>query len=168
MNIYGEQLADFNYDHWTVLADRERRIDQEETLSVPDENFQADADPRREIITQALDKAIEDADELKAQCEAAGLDLDPYRRNIWDLDDTALSQAEMEHRTEYRKTFEAALASVPPEAFENAELVLATPSDNGSEPDEFIEPSRRVRSWVESVPSRGDTNEKFDDELLPL
>lgn len=167
VNIYGEQLVDFNYDHWTTLADRERRLDQEETLSVPDDEFQADAERRRELITQALDEAIKDADELKAKCEAAGLDLNPHRRNIWDLDDTALSQAEMEHRTEYRKTFEAALARVPPEAFENAELVLVTPSDNASEPDVFIEPSRRVKSWVDSVPSRDEGDEKFGAGLPP-
>lgn len=168
VNIYGEQLADLNYDYWTTLADRERRQDQEETLSIPDDIFQADAERRREVITEALDEAIKYADKLKDQCLAAGLDLNPHRRNIWDLEDDALSTAEMEHRTEYRKTFEAALAHVPPEAFENAELVLATPSDNGSEPDAFIEPSQRVKSWVESVPPSGDVHEKPTDEFPPL
>jgi hypothetical protein len=166
VNIYGEQLADHNYDYWTSLEDRERRQDQDETLSVTDEDFEADAQRRREIITKALDEAIDKADRLKAECKSLGIDLNPERRNIWDLEDAALSEAETEARAEYRKTFEAALAHVPPEAFENAELVLASPSEHGSEELEYSAPSERIENWVENLSPDGDTDERIERPML--
>jgi hypothetical protein len=166
VNIYGEQLADHNYDYWASLGDRERRQDQDETLSVTDEDFEADAQRRREIITKALDEAIEKADRLKAECKSLGIDLNPQRRSIWDLEDAALSEAETEARAEYRKTFEAALAHVPPEAFKNAELVLASASDHGSEGLEYPASSERIENWVENLSPDGDTDERIERPML--
>ena len=166
VNIYGEQLADHNYDYWTSLDDRERRQDQDETLSTTDEEFEADAQRRREIITKALEEAIDKADRLKTECESLGIDLNPQKRNIWDLEDVALSEAETEARAEYRKTFEAAFAHVPPEAFENAELVLASPSEHGSEGLEYSAPSERIENWVENLSPDGDTDEQIERPML--
>lgn len=166
VNIYGEQLADHNYDYWTSLDERERRQDQDETLSVTDEDFEADAQRRREIITKALDEAIDRADRLQNECKSLGIDLNPQRRNIWDLEDVALSEAETEARAEYRKTFEAGLAYVPPEAFENAELVLGSPSEHGSEGLEYSAPSERVENWVENLLPDGDTDERIERPML--
>jgi hypothetical protein len=161
VNMYGEQLADHNYEYWTSLADRERRQDQEEVLSLADEDFEADAQKRRDFITRALDEAIDNADRLKAECEELGIDLNPQRRNIWDLEDEALSDEDIKARAEYRKAFDAALTIVPPEAFENAELVLATPSDHGSEQLDFLAPSERTGSWVETL-----SQEQYLDEAI--
>jgi hypothetical protein len=86
VNIYGEQLADQNHEYRTSLADRERRRDQEEVLSVADEDFEADAQKRRDVITRALNEAINEAD-----CKELGIDINPQRRNIWDLEDEELS-----------------------------------------------------------------------------
>lgn len=57
VNAFGEQLAEHNYDYWTTLADRDRRLDQGEKLSIPDEEFQAEAARARTIISQALEKS---------------------------------------------------------------------------------------------------------------
>lgn len=166
VNIYGEQLADHNYDYWTSLDDRERRQDQDETLSITDEEFEADAQRRREIITKALDEAIDKADRLEAECKSLGIDLNPQKRNIWDLEDIALSKAETEARAEYRQTFEAAFAHVPPEAFENAELVLASPSEHGSDNGDCSAPSEHIENWVENLSPDGDTNNRIERPML--
>jgi hypothetical protein len=168
VNIYGEQLAEHKYDYLTTRADRERRQDQDEILLIKDEDFEADANRRREAITKALDEAIDNADRLKAECESLGIDLNPERRNIWDLEDAALSGAETEARDEYRKAFESALTLVPPEAFENAELVLASPSEHGSEPLDYSAPSERIESWVEALSPDSDANEQAEKPTTPI
>jgi hypothetical protein len=168
VNIYGEQLAEHNYDYWTVRADRERRQDQDEILLITDEDFEADAKRRRDIITNALDEAIENADQLKAQCESLEIDLNPERRNIWDLEDAVLSEAEVEARDEYRKASEAAFTIVAPETFENAELVLASPSEHGSDVMDYSAPSERIESWVEALSPDSDANEQTEGPTTPI
>lgn len=152
----------------TARADRERRQDQDEILLVTDEEFDADANRRRDIITKALDEAIETADRLKAECESLGIDLNPARRNVWDLEEVALSEAETEARDEYRKTFEAAINLVPQEAFENAELVLASPSEHGSEPLDYSAPSERTESWLDALSPEPDADEQAEDPTTPI
>ncbi|KAM0708460.1 hypothetical protein Q7P35_005112 [Cladosporium inversicolor] len=168
VNIYGEQLAEHNYDYLTARTDRERRQDQDEILLITDEEFDADANRRRDVITKALDEAIDNADRLKAECESLGIDLNPERRNIWDLEDVALSEAETEAREEYRKAFEAAIKLVPQEAFENAELVLASPSEHGSETLDYSAPSERTESWLEALSPDPDANEQAEDSTTPV
>jgi hypothetical protein len=73
--VYGEQLADHNYDYWDSRAWRELRKDQGETLSTTDEDFEAEAQRRRDVIVKCLDEAIDKADQLKADCESRGIDL---------------------------------------------------------------------------------------------
>lgn len=159
LNNLGEQLAEHNYDYWIAIAERDRRQDQDEVLTVPDEEFEADALKRREAITNALNKAIQEADELKMQCETANIDLDPHRRNIWDVEETALSETELKHQAEYRQTFEAVLATVPPEAFQNAEVLRADASDDASEhADSPRSIERRIGSWVEDLDLEHDSN----------
>lgn len=168
VNIYGEQLAEHNYDYLTARADRERHQDQDEILLVTDEEFDADANRRRDVITKALDEAIDNADRLKAECESLGIDLNPERRNIWDLEDVALSEAETEARDEYRKTFEAAIKLVPQEAFENAELVFASSSEHGSETLDYSAPSERTESWLEALSPDPDANEQAEDSTTHI
>jgi hypothetical protein len=79
-----------------------------------------------------------------------------------------LSGAETEARDEYRKAFESALTLVPPEAFENAELVLASPSEHGSEPLDYSAPSERIESWVEALSPDSDANEQAEEPTTPI
>lgn len=168
VNMYGEQLAEHNYDYWATRTDRERRQDQDEILLVTDEEFEADANRRRNVITKALDEAIVNADRLKAECEALDIDLNPERRNIWDLEDAALSVAEIEARDEYRRAFDANLTFVPPEAFQNAELVPASPSEHGSEPLDYSAPNERIDSWVEALSPDLDASEQAEEPTTPV
>jgi hypothetical protein len=82
VNIYGERLVNHDYAYQTSLADRERRQDQGEVLPDTDGDFKADAQRRRNAIVLALNKAIDNADRLKAKCEEAGIDHNPQIRNI--------------------------------------------------------------------------------------
>jgi sugar diacid utilization regulator len=158
-----EQLADHNYEYWTSFADRERRQNQEEVLSVADEDFKADAQKRRDVIMRDLNEAIDNADRLKAECEPLGIDINHQRRNIWDLEDEELREAEIKARAEYREAFDAALAIVPLGAFENAELVLATPSDHGSEQLNLFASSERTESWVKTLAQEQYHNKEIDE-----
>lgn len=168
VNMYGEQLAEHNYDYWATRTDRERRQDQDEILLVTDEEFEANANRRRNVITMALDEAIVNADRLKAECESLDIDLNPERRNIWDLEDAALSEAEIEARDEYRRAFDATVTLVPSEALRHAELVPASPSEHGSEPLDYSAPNERVDSWVEALSPDLDANEQADDPTTPV
>jgi hypothetical protein len=167
VNIYGERLVNHDYAYQTSLADRERRQDQGEVLPDTDGDFKADAQRRRNAIVLALNKAIDNADRLKAKCEEAGIDHNPQIRNIWNLEDKALSDADIKAKAEYREAFKAALAIVPPEAFKNAELVLATPSDHGSEEPDFPAPSERTEIWVDSISQEQYRDEGVDEPKAP-
>jgi len=115
-----------------------------------------------------LDEAIVNADRLKAECESLDIDLNPERRNIWDLEDAALSVAEIEARDEYRRAFDATVTLVPSEALRHAELVPASPSEHGSEPLDYSAPNERVDSWVEALSPDLDANEQADDPTTPV
>jgi hypothetical protein len=129
------------------------------SVNLDDGNFRSDAQRRRDGIVLALNKAIDNADRLKAKCERAGIDHNTRIRNMWNLEDEALSDADIKAKAEYHKAFKAALAIVPPEAFNNAELVLATPSDHGSEKPDFSGPSERTEIWVDAI-----SQEQYRDE----
>jgi hypothetical protein len=83
------------------------------------------------------------------------------------LEDKALSDADIKAKAEYREAFKAALAIVPPEAFKNAELVLATPSDHGSEEPDFPAPSERTEIWVDSISQEQYRDEGVDEPKAP-
>jgi hypothetical protein len=79
------------------------------------------------------------------------------------LKDEELSDLEIKAKAEYRKAFDAALEDIPLEAFENAELVLASPSDHGGEQQEFPAPNERTERWVKTSSQQRYHNKEIDE-----
>ncbi|GAB7326376.1 hypothetical protein MBLNU13_g10407t1 [Cladosporium sp. NU13] len=154
-NIFGERLADLEYDYNAALDSREYRRDHDEPLSTTDEQFEATIEHERVEILQDLDKATKEVEEMKAICDAAGLDVEAHRSNVANHNDIALTDAQFARHEEYRLLFDESTSLMPQAAFEDAEFVEKPPSDHGS--DTFVEsvhesqPDDRLNQWFESL-----------------
>ena len=151
-NIFGERLADFEYDYNAALDSREYRRDHDEPLSTTDEQFEATIEQERGKILQGLDEATKEFEEMKAICDAAGLDIEAHRSNVVDHDDTALTDAQIARQEGFQLPFDI----MPQAAFEDAEIVEKPPSDHGS--DTFVDPlhhesqpNDRLHQWFETL-----------------
>jgi len=126
VGIFGERLAECNYEYWTAVSQREMRQDRDETLSVSDEDFERHWQIEKEIITQDLDSAIQDADDLLAACQREGLVVEGDDQGQWDAD-------------------------LPQDVFEDAEVVRADQSDDESVLQERPKIVDRVGTWMQTV-----------------
>jgi hypothetical protein len=107
------------------VAGREYREDQDEVLSISDEEFERRYYEGRTSITQQLDNAIKDADRLYAECGKQGIDVEANRLARRDDQDASNNEAG------YQKFFEASLDLNPVEAFQNVEVFRgATPGSD--------------------------------------
>lgn len=82
-DIFGERLADLEYDYNAAFDSRNLRRDHDEPLCIADEQFEATIEQEQMKILQDLDKANEKVEEMRAICDVAGL-----RSNVADHDDT--------------------------------------------------------------------------------
>lgn len=151
-NIFGERLADLEYDYNAALDSREYRRDHDEPLSTTDEQFEATIEQERVKILQGLDEATKEVVEMKAICDAAGLDVEAHRSNVAYPDNTALTDDTFARREDFQLPF----AIKPQAAFEDAEIVEKPPSDHGS--DTFVDPlhhesqpNDRLHQWFETL-----------------
>jgi hypothetical protein len=146
VNSLRERLADHNYEYWNEVARRELLRDQEETLSVGDEDFEEASERERNDISQELSKAMEEAKQLKADCASAGAHVD-------DLEPSGMTFTYTSDLTDigYEDSLQAALAKVPTEAFEDVENVRGDVSENESERSEPGKASQRITNWVDHV-----------------
>lgn len=151
-NIFGERLADLEYDYNAALDSREYRRDHDEPLSTTDEQFEATIEQERVKILQGLDEATKEVIEMKAICDAAGLDVEAHRSNVADPDNSALTDASFARQEDFQLPF----AIKPQAAFEDAEIVEKPPSDHGS--DTFVDPlhhgsqpNDRLHQWFETL-----------------
>ena len=132
-NIFGERLADLKYDYNEALDTREYRRDHDETLSTTDDQFEATFEDQRAKVFQDLEETTKEVQELRAACEAAGLDVEAHRSNVIDHDDTALADAQFARQDEYQLPFQEFTSLMPQAAFENAETIENPPSDHASD-----------------------------------
>jgi hypothetical protein len=146
VQILGERLADHNYEYWDAVAGREYREDQDEVLSIPDEEFEKGYHEERTSITQRLDDAIKEADGLYAECENQGIDVEANRMARRDDQDASNNEAE------YQQIFEASLDLIPVEAFKNAEVVRGATPESDQETGDISKANAAVSSWVENIP----------------
>lgn len=164
VSVLGERLADHNFEYWSEVARRELRRDQEDALSVPDEEFETNAQLEKESISQELNRAIKEADDIKAQWlsanEALGggkqTALDPtFTANIDTAQSTlsALVDEEGGPRAGYQDSLQAALSQIPRTVFEEAEVIRAEVSDAGSDDKPQDRTHARVSNWMEQVRS---------------
>jgi hypothetical protein len=154
-NIFGERLADLNYDYNEALTAREFRRDHDEALSTTDEQFEAGFRQDRAKVEKDLDDATEQVRELKAACDSAGLDVEAHRSNVVDSDDTVLTDAQFTRQEEYQLPFQESTSLMPQAAFDSAETIEDPPSDHAS--DTFIDSlpgtktDDRLNKWIESL-----------------
>jgi hypothetical protein len=146
VQILGERLADHNYEYWDAVAGREYREDQDEILSIPDEEFEKGYHEERTSITQRLDNAIKEADRLYAECENQGIDVEANRMARRDDQDASNNEAE------YQQIFEASLDLIPVEAFKNAEVVRGATPESDQETGDVSKANAAVSNWVENIP----------------
>jgi hypothetical protein len=147
VNSLGERLADHNYEYWNEVARRELLRDHEETLSVGDDEFEETLEREKNVILQELGKAIEEADQLKADCTSAGA-------NVQDLEPSALTHTYSSDfaSIEYGDSLRSALAKVPAAAFKDVEKIRGDLSDDGSAHSEPPgKAARLVTSWMDSM-----------------
>ena len=155
MNISGERLADLNYDYNEALWMRQSRVDRGETLSVTDDDFEAQFELERIKTVQALDRATKEVEDSKAVCDAAGIDVEAHRSNVEDHDDATLTDAQFARQEQYQLPFQETTSHMPKEAFDNAETIEDISSDHAS--DTLVEPLReiqgddRLNKWIESL-----------------
>jgi hypothetical protein len=146
VQILGERLADHNYEYWDAVAGREYREDQDEVLSIPDEEFEKGYHEERTSITQRLDETIKEADRLYAECETQGIDVEANRMARRDDQDASNNEAE------YQQIFEASLDLIPVEAFKNAEVVRGATPESDQETGDVSKSNAVVSSWVDNIP----------------
>jgi hypothetical protein len=160
VNSLGERLADHNYDYWSEVARRELLRDQEETLSVGDDEFEETSEREKNDILQELSRTMEEADRLKADCISAGA-------NVQDLDPVGSTFTYNHNLTNigYGDSLKAALDRVPFEASNDVENIRADVSENGSAQSEPGKASQRVSSWVDHL-SWGRDVESWDTSTL--
>ncbi|KAL1583638.1 hypothetical protein WHR41_07820 [Cladosporium halotolerans] len=164
VSVLGERLAEHNFEYWNEVARRELRRDHEETLSLPDEDFETNAQLEKESISQELSRAIKEADGIKAQWLSATealnggkqMALDPaFTANVDTAQSTlsALVNEEGGPRAGYQDSLQAALSQIPHTVFEEAEVIRAEGSDAGSDDKPQERTHARVSNWMEQVRS---------------
>lgn len=152
---WGELLADQNYDYWNEVARRELKQDQEMELSMSESEFEHQARREKENITQELNQALQEAKGLREQYIAASDGSATQIQDLPKLVHAALEASEGDSSGGYKGSFQAALANIPAEIFENAEVVHADlpTDDNDSNPP--APASARIDSWVDSTMDDG-------------
>ena len=152
VGVFGERLADCNYEYWTAVSQREMRQDQDETLSVADEDFERYWQNEKESITRDLDESIREADELLEACRKEGLVLDADEHNQEDTTDFSDPLVpDDEQPIERSRSLEDIVTSMPQSLFEDAEVIHADPSDDESILQNKPKIVARVGSWMEDV-----------------
>jgi hypothetical protein len=151
VGIFGERLAECNYEYWMAVSQREMRQDRDETLSVSDEDFERHWQSEKDIITQDLDSAIQDADELLAACQKEGLVAEGDGNDHWDAESIQPDVTVDEHEPDRLHNLEATVMKMPQAIFDDAEVVRADPSDDESVLQEKPRIVDRVGTWMESV-----------------
>ncbi|OQN96404.1 hypothetical protein B0A48_17656 [Cryoendolithus antarcticus] len=86
VSIMAERMGDLQEQHYHEIATRGLREDQAEVLSIADADFDDNYEREHRILQTELDIAAGEADELRARCEAAGLDISAGLRNTEDSD----------------------------------------------------------------------------------
>lgn len=167
VDVLGEKLAEQSYNYWEAFARRQLRQDRNEDLSWSDDDFQESSRRQKEAIEQELKRAMEEVEKLKATCSSAGIDFIPHVRNVWNLDDEALTNAEFEHREEYQHNFEAALSDLPPWALEDTELIRDNAvSDTRSDSPGGPAANDVVEHWMENVSLDGGIRSTISTDSL--
>jgi hypothetical protein len=151
VGIFGERLAECNYEYWSAVAQREMRQDRDETLSVPDEDFEKYWQTEKEVITRDLDCAIHDADELLAMCQREGLVAESEGQDQWGDEFVQPGVLDGEHQLYHSSSFEATVTKLPQALFDDAEVVRADPSDDESVLQEKPKIAESVGTWMDGV-----------------
>lgn len=152
VGVFGERLAECNYEYWTAVSQREMRQDQDETLSVADEDFERYWQNEKESITRDLDESIREADELLEECRKEGLVLDADGPNEDETNDSSDPHTlNDEQRVERSRSLEAIVTKMPQSLFEDVEVIHADPSDDDSILQNKPRIVARVGSWMEDV-----------------
>ena len=151
VGIFGERLAELNYEYWTEVSQREMRQDRDETLSVSDEDFERYWQTEKEVITRDLDSAIRDADELLAACRTEGLVVEDNGHDQWDADSIQPDIVDDEHQLDRLHSLKATVMEVPQALFDDAEVIRADPSDDECDVQAKPKIVDRVGTWMEGV-----------------
>lgn len=151
VGIFGERLAECNYEYWAAVSQREMRQDRDETLSVSDEDFERYWQTEKEIITRDLDSAIHDADELLAICQREGLVAETEGQDQWDDDFAQPDVLDEENRLDHSPRFEATITEIPQALFDDAEVIRADPSDDESILQEKPKIVESVGTWMDGI-----------------
>jgi hypothetical protein len=143
VQVLGKRLADHNYEYWDAVARREYREDQDEVLSIPDEEFETGYHEERKSITQLLDDAIKEADRLYAECKNRGIDVEANRMpRRHDQDDEA----------KYQQMSGASLNLIPVEAFNSADVVRGTTPESDQENSDVSKTNTALNNCAANVP----------------
>ncbi|KAM0718568.1 hypothetical protein Q7P37_005638 [Cladosporium fusiforme] len=151
----GEQLAEQNDEYWNEVARRELRQDQEDQLSVTESEFEAGWKRREEELTQELSQAIDEVTRVRAECIIASdksVDFGP--EDFPDLRSFISPDMGLESKPGFEQSLQGALSRIPPEAFENAEVIHADDSDNISDTEGDTGITDMVSQWRDSVSAR--------------
>jgi hypothetical protein len=146
VQILGERLGDHNYEYWDAVARREYREDQDEVLSIPDEEFEKGYHEERTSITQRLDDAIKEADRLYAECRNRGIDVEANRMARRNDQDGSNDEAR------YQQTSGASLNLIPVEAFKSADVVRGATLESDQETSDVSNTNTAVNNCAENVP----------------
>jgi hypothetical protein len=155
VGIFGERLADCNYEYWTAVSQREMRQDQGEDLSETDEDFERHWQSEKEGFTRDLNEAIREADDLLAACRKEGLVLEDSVPNQGDMDFAEPPVAEGDYRMGGLQSLEATVTKLPQALLDDTEDVRADPSDDDSMLQNKSRIEARVGSWMEEVQAEG-------------
>jgi hypothetical protein len=153
----GERLADHDYEYWNEVARRELLRDHEESLSVGDDEFEETSEREKSDILQELSKAMEEANQLKADCVSAGADVQDRgpsgMMHDFSSDLTSVGNGD---------SLRSALAKVPTEAFQDVENISGDLSDHGSAHSETGKDSELITSWMDAMPLDHDAESILD------
>jgi hypothetical protein len=155
VGIFGERLADCNYEYWTAVSQREMRQDQEEALLETDEDFERHWQSEKEGITRDLDEAIREADDLLAACRKEGVVLEDSVTDQGDIDSTEPPVADGAYQVGSLQSLGATATKLPQALFDDAEVVRADPSDDDSMLQNKPRIEAHVGSWMEDVQAEG-------------
>ena len=148
VGIFGERLAECNYEYWTAVSQREMRQDRDETLSISDEDFERYWQTEKEVITRDLDSAIHDADKLLVMCQREGLIAETEGQDERDDDFVQPDVLGDEHQLNPSPPFEDTFTKIPQALFDDAEVVRADPSDDESVLQEEAKIVESVDTWM--------------------